>query len=379
MELKDKVILLISPQAWGKMFLAKQHYAIELAKAGNEVYFLNPPQAEKIPGHVQVVPSGVHPGLHLIHHTLPFDYRIRFKWMGLFHFLMKFHVRRIRKHINRKLHIIWSFDLGNYYPFRFFDADSFKIYHPVDEPTSPESIAAAKGAQVIFSVTREILDKFVHLQEPRHFMHHGLSEEFAEVEPAPWQTGNTVRVGMSGNWLRPELDFEILKKIISNNTDIRFHLWGSYKTEQTNIGGRKEGAVAEFVSFLEQASNVALHGPVPPKQLAREFMKMDAFLICYDIEKDQSKGTNYHKVMEYLSSGRVVISSNITTYAALPGLIEMNASRTDNHDLPALFKKVIADLPHYNSDAMLNLRRNFALSNLYNRKITEVEKLLHTA
>jgi hypothetical protein len=41
---------------------------------------------------------------------------------------------------------------------------------------------------------------------------------------------------------------------------------------------------------------------------------MDAFLICYDVEKDQSKGTNYHKVMEYLAYGRPIVSNTISMY-----------------------------------------------------------------
>ncbi len=41
--LNDKTILIISPQEWGKMLLSKHHYALELAKAGNIFYFLNPP------------------------------------------------------------------------------------------------------------------------------------------------------------------------------------------------------------------------------------------------------------------------------------------------------------------------------------------------
>ncbi len=38
-----KTILLISPESWGKSFVSKHHYAVELAKKGNIVYFLNPP------------------------------------------------------------------------------------------------------------------------------------------------------------------------------------------------------------------------------------------------------------------------------------------------------------------------------------------------
>ena len=55
---------------------------------------------------------------------------------------------------------------------------------------------------------------------------------------------------------------------------------------------------------------------VNPEILAKEFLRMDAFLICYDVEKDQSKGTNYHKVMEYLAYGRPIVSNYISRYAS---------------------------------------------------------------
>ena len=46
--LKNKKILLISPQSWGTMFVAKHHYAIELAKLGNEVYFFESTGQQKM-------------------------------------------------------------------------------------------------------------------------------------------------------------------------------------------------------------------------------------------------------------------------------------------------------------------------------------------
>ena len=39
MEFKDKVVYIISKGRLGEMLMSKQHYAIELAKAGNIVYF----------------------------------------------------------------------------------------------------------------------------------------------------------------------------------------------------------------------------------------------------------------------------------------------------------------------------------------------------
>ena len=120
MNLKNKTILIISPQAWGNMFLAKHHYAIELAKYGNEVYFLNPPSKNKVKNGVEIVKSNVVDSLYLINHSLSFSYKLKFKWIGLFHFLMKFHIAKIKKTICKEIDIVWSFDLGNYYPFKYF-------------------------------------------------------------------------------------------------------------------------------------------------------------------------------------------------------------------------------------------------------------------
>ena len=57
-----------------------------------------------------------------------------------------------------------------------------------------------------------------------------------------------------------------------------------------------------------------MHGMVSPEKLAIELRRMDSFLICYDVNKDQSKGTNYHKVSEYLVYGRLIVSNYVSAY-----------------------------------------------------------------
>jgi hypothetical protein len=121
---------------------------------------------------------------------------------------------------------------------------------------------------------------------------------------------------------------------------------------------------------------VILHGTVHPNELALEYQRMNGFLICYDILKDQSKGINYHKVMEYLSTGKVVISSNITTYENHPNLVVMNAERDNNDNLPILFKKVIENLEKYNSEELQEIRKNFAQDNSYSKNIKIIEQIL---
>jgi hypothetical protein len=104
-------------------------------------------------------------------------------------------------------------------------------------------------------------------------------------------------------------------------------------------------------------------------ELAEQLNSMDILLICYDIEKDQSKGTNYHKVMEYLSTGKVIVSNNITTYSSEPDLVRMSKERSGNKELPVLFRDTVANLRSYNSPELMEKRKNFARQNSYRNQL----------
>ena len=377
------------------MFVSKHHYAVELAKRGNTVYFLNPPagKADALPEKIIIRPSEQHPRLFIIDHRLSFPYNIKFHWIGLFHALMKPHVRQILRKIGQPVDIVWSFDLGNLYPFSFFPAASFKLFHPVDEPLNATAIDSAKGCEVILSVTQEILTKYNAVPVRRHFVNHGLAGYFLEPGPlaprveapspdrtgsaAPRAEGDAIRVGLSGNFLRSDVDRETLLTIIKENPRVVFECWGSYTLAQSNIAGSDDEPTRAFIAGLQQQPNVIMHGAVPAQTLAVSMRRMDAFLICYDITKDQSGGTNYHKIMEYLSTGKVIVSNNVTTYKDRPELLQMTTQRDNNRDLPALFKKVIEDLTHHNNPSLQERRINHAADNTYAAQIARIEKLLN--
>jgi hypothetical protein len=376
--LHNKTILLISPQSWGNMFLSKHHYAIELAKRGNKVYFLNPPkkngthQKETI----EIISSELSSNLFLIDHKIWFSDKIKFHAMPLFHALMRSHVNKIKKKIPEVVDIVWSFDLGNYYPFHFFGKQPHKIFHPVDEPLNETAIHSAKGCDIIFSVTNEILEKYKNFSAPKYFINHGVSEEFLRIVDTNRLPGDPIHVGFSGNLLRNDIDKETLQKIIEENGNIIFDFFGSYKRSQTNIGGDENEGSEKFISFLRSKTNVTLHGTLSQQMLADKLHQMNAFLICYDIKKDQSKGTNYHKIMEYLSTGKVIVSNNVTTYQNEPDLVMMNDGRENNLQLPALFKKVMNDLDHYNNADFQQKRIAFAKVNTYPKQIERIEQKL---
>ena len=72
MQLTNKTILVISPQAWGQMYLSKHHYALTLAQLGNTVYFLNPPKQGNYGSKEQVKIVSLKENLYIIEHTIGF-------------------------------------------------------------------------------------------------------------------------------------------------------------------------------------------------------------------------------------------------------------------------------------------------------------------
>jgi len=372
--LENKTILILSPQSWGNMFISKHHYAIALAEKGNSVYFLSPPGDPRPAEKIHIKPSGIHENLFIVEHRISFPYRLKFRALPVFHWLMKWHIKKLLKQLGTP-DIVWSFDIGWLYPFDYFPASALKIFHPVDEPSARISIEAANGADVIFSVTQEILDKYRHLPVPRYFINHGLATEFVNGFPQQVATG-MLKVGFSGNLLRNDIDRPVFLQIIEENPGVNFECWGPYRLNDSNIGGDQDPEMKSFVERLQTQKNVVLHGAVPVKKLAGELHRMDAFLICYDVQRDQSKGTNYHKIMEYLSTGKVIVSNNVTTYKNREDLVQMIADRQSNQALPALFKKVIGNIGQYNSPDAIQNRRQFAGNNTYHAQVERIGECL---
>jgi hypothetical protein len=187
---------------------------------------------------------------------------------------------------------------------------------------------------------------------------------------------NEILVGFSGNLLRPDIDREILLEIIRENPAVIFECWGSYELKNSNIGGTDDLATTNFIKELKGLRNLRLNGAIPVEKLAQEYQRMSAFLICYDVQKDQSKGTNYHKVLEFISTGKVTIANNITTYQNKPELVRMVNERDSNKNLPGLFKEIIQNLSIENADNLITIRKQFAADNTYAKQVERIGEYL---
>ncbi len=369
-------VLVISSQHWGTMRVTKHHYAIELAKLGHEVYFLEPLEPNWKIGQTSFTPKTTeYPNLKVLSHTIQVPYNLKFHAKGFFDLFMKRHIQKMEKAIGQ-FDLVWSFDLTGAIPLKYFKAKR-KIFFAADWPPNLDAVKAADSADLVVSVAQEILDQYPENYK-KLLVSHGVAECFIEAGKIPFsKKDEQFRIGMSGNFLRPDIDRPVLLDIIASFPDILFECFGAYEPKNSNLGGANDQETIAFIEALKTAPNVLLHGMIAPEKLALELRRMDAFLICYDLLKDQSKGTNYHKVIEFLSTGRVVISNNISYYDTKPDLLEMSKSSIDNTELPIVFNRVIKDISSYNTTSKCEFRRNFALDNSYEKQLTKIEKSIN--
>lgn len=365
MTFRNKKILIISPQEWDHIKVSKHHYALELAKRGNEVYFLNPPS--KTYEYLSFRKTKITDQLSLIENSLFFPYQLKFHADWLFKKLLRLHVKRILNFIGQ-VDIVWSF--SSYYTnLRAFDAKT-TIFHPVDRIKEKDFLTPGDSADYLFGVTEDIVNSFNHPK--KQLINHGLSSLFFKEEYGSYQLDeNNINVCYCGNLNAPTMDRKLILNLVKENANVNFHFVGPY-SESEEIAG-------EFVTELKNSNNVKLSGKLLPEEVADEYAKMDAFILCYDktssFAQNRNKSGNSHKILEYLSTGRVLISSNIGFYENNDGLIEMLKGDA-NEGYGDLFKRVVQNLAHYNSENNIKKRLQFARENSYQKRIEEIEQFI---
>jgi len=305
------------------MYLIKHHYAVELAKRGNEVYFLNPPDIG-LKERLIVSENAAVENMYVVTYRPLFPFSIRFRFRRIYDWLIQFQVRSILKGIGKKFDIVWCFDLLLYSDLKRFKGN-LTIFHVGDMLYYDFQTRIASGADIVFSVAEDILKKLSSVDVPKYFINHGLSEQFERYSVMALQNSKEacgegksgpVKIGYVGNILRPDIDHACFRKIVEHNKAAQFYIWGPTTINENNVatGNYSIDGQVDFVNFLKSRENIVLCGVKDSDTLAKEMQVMDGFIICYDVDRDQSKGTNYHKILEYLSTGKVLVSNNVSTY-----------------------------------------------------------------
>jgi glycosyltransferase involved in cell wall biosynthesis len=381
----QRTIVILSTEPWGKMLLSKMHFALELAGRGNKVFFVNPPRP--LPGgQLAAVGEEMEGGrLTLIHtNTVRGSLFLRHKLFFLYRRLNTRYIRAIRRLVGAKINEVWCFNPNQYVDLAPFEADR-SILLLYDFYRGDHIAHAARSAHVLISVSRVILDHYKDTPPPKLFLQHGLGSHFANLSRRRLEAQDfghsasgqgKVKVGYTGNLLREGMNIEIAVEIIGRHSDIEFHFWGPYSLKDNNVNSFVETPkeLLDFIEFLQGQANVFLHGVVGQQELSERLFEMDAFLFIYSSRKEMNGASNAHKLLEYISTGKVVISTHVSTYAGTD--LMLMSGPADEQALPGMFARAVGELSVHNSVDRQVSRIRYALDNTYARQIDRVQQFI---
>ncbi len=365
-----KKAIVVSPQSWGKMFISKHHYALELSKLGYEVFFVNPPKENKLGGLPQIkIEATEYENLVTVNHTLFFSNYLKFHLPFLHHIFIFIQRWLLLKKIG-KPDLILSFDLTNNFPLKGLVCK--KIFFAADEPRAQQNFVSARNADLIVSVSQHILDLY-EKQLPKAkklLINHGLSEEFLNIPKDLPRKYDGINIGLSGNFLFNDIDYPILLQIVVENPEVKFHFYGNHSTE-SNIGADSSKANLDYLQQIKHSTNCIFYGVLGKRELALELNQMDAFLICYDPQKAQSSGSNSHKILEFLSTGKVIFSSHFSYYEGTD-LFYVNQRNDENIIISNRIKSDILQLSKINAPQLIKIRKEFAQKHTYTQNLDNI-------
>lgn len=383
-------ILLISPNPWGKLRISKHNYAIALVEMGYRVYFMNPPNQDNQVKDYKIYEAEGFKNLYIIDSYLWNNRYIDFiRWRlaitQVYDFLLLKLINRICKQNKLSFKEVWNFD-PNLHGFMHWYKSSKTIFFIADQIAHKTSLRNGLKANTVVSVANEILAQFKLINKNCLLINHGLSKHYEQlgqqrlielqnsslIQPL----SKRIQVGYIGNLLMSFVDEKILKQIITENSDIDFHFWGAYTADKkNNLLNNFNPEIYNTVQWIHKnCSNTFFYGIQTPEKIVPQLNSIDAFIYINNPFKDVNGGANSHKILEYLSTGKVVISTYLSYYERT-NLFPILPKGKET-DFPSFFADIIHQLALYN-DANEQIKRiEFALSNTYKQNILTIQSFI---
>lgn len=351
--LEGKNILVISSEAWGTSHLSKHHYALALQKAGNQVFFLNPP-AQGAAGVIETDDSGV----RILNYRQSIK-GARFLPAGIQNVLAHWDQRKIESLIHDKIDIIWSFDASR--RIGSSKGKSIRIYHAADHSQGPliESICA--GSHLVLSVGEDLLPSTIKGVKN---IGHGV-EEILRPTKVKLPGVHVHKVVYVGNLLIKYINRSLIDRLIATHSEVDFIFAGSYNQGNLNPNARGQDP---WIADLQHKENVHLLGEIEPGEIPSVLAEADVLICAYDNNKYAERLKNSHKLLEYLMSGKVVVSN------WFPGYPKTLVHLCENEDsFLSRFKKVLDELDAENASPKQTERRQWASQFTYQKQLNKID------
>lgn len=356
-KLNSKNILLISPEPWDHIFVSKHHYAIYLGKAGNLVYFLNPPTKS-----FRVKESG-YKNVYIVDYK-GFPKGLRFYPRRLQKLFIKQVYSKIHKLSSAIFDVVWSFDNSVFYDFSALPKRVLKISHIVDLNQNFQYKKAAATANICFCTTELIRERLAVYNQKVYTINHGLNYRLPH-RPIQLPGRNAIKALYVGNLAMPYIDWEIINSCVRAKRQVDFIFIGPGKNDFFDTSAKHKQATLD-------TENEYFIDKVKADEIINYLSAADILIVAY-IEKHHGDQASPHKMMEYLSSGKPIVATYTSEYTGMDDLVIMSKS---NKDWPSLFSKVAQNLSYYNSSELASKRIAYALDNTYEKQIERIERLL---
>ena len=356
--LKEKrTFLLISPEGWGDNMLSKHHYATELANLGHNVYFLNPPGCQSKD---ETSPNSSNLKV-ITHWAIKGTSRLP---GNLSRLVQSFEIKMILKKMKTKPDIVWSFDPYRLQWLRDFGA-KITIYHAVDNHFTPREKIIEHEADLVFSNAESILKKLT--SKKKYLIKHGLASHFINPDLVEVQLPGTnkIKAGYIGNLANTLIDFKQLEQAIVNNPMVDFYFIGPKGKSNLSNSHQSEN----FERVIESKKNAYYLGPKSTFLLPSYLNLLDILILAY--KQDRSGFTvNPHKLLEYLSSGKIIIATLMGEF--FQGLDELIERVPESGLFSQHFEKVLRDLQPFLNDDKIKRRKEIAFNNSYSVRLHEI-------
>lgn len=358
MSLEGKNILLVSPEPWGHLFVSKHHYAICLSRKGNRVFFLNPPSS------ISGITGTEHENLWSVNYR-GFPKGLRY-YPSFFHkiFFLKVY-RELERTCDVTFDVVWSFDSSVFFDFSLLPTSTLRVLHIVDFNQNFQIAKAAKTADICFCTSEYIKKRLLLYNRNIFKINHGYA--FANqmnMEVMGVDNSSNLKAGYAGNLDLQYIDWDLFEKVILENQGIDFYFAGSLENLE-----RKD--------FFDKQPNVKYLDVLEANALTAFYERMDILLLSYKADQYKKQLANPHKMMGYLGSGKMIVTTYTKEYEKLvtQGLLLMSQN---NKDFSDLLQQASLNIQTWNSDEKIGARKEFAFSNTYEKQIKKIESLLQT-
>jgi hypothetical protein len=280
-------------------------------------------------------------------------------------------LKKIESLIDANLDIIWNFDTSRFFNLSILN-DKLRIAHIVDWSEDFNREILCKTSDLCLC-TSDFLKKKMRENNPRTFnLGHGYAPSDYKLNiPEEKEIIDTyeIKVGYIGNLNLRYLDWEIINTLIIKNPSLGFFFIGPEGESNLSM----QSMANSFIKKLKAYNNTFFLGEKPANKIPGYLKRFDILILVYKSQLYRKQLANPHKLLEYLGSGKVIVSSWTEVYKNKQDLVEMVY---DNKDFLKKFNEIVKKLPFYNSVEQESKRIKYAMENTYENKILQIEQLI---